>query len=64
MTHSGGHAGILMGKLGAEVVATDLEPNLPLLKDNFTSNGEEIWAIACCETVALAHGTSSQHRAH
>ncbi len=34
-----------MGKLGAEVVATDLEPNLPLLKDNFTSNGEEYLGI-------------------
>ena len=29
-----------MGKLGADTWATDLEPNLPLLKDNFAANGE------------------------
>lgn len=29
-----------MGKLGAVLWATDLEPNLPLLKDNFAANGE------------------------
>ena len=28
-----------MGKLGAEVVASDLQPNLALLKDNMSSNG-------------------------
>lgn len=28
-----------MAKLGAEVVATDLGPNLPLLRDNCTRNG-------------------------
>jgi hypothetical protein len=29
-----------MGKLGATVAATDLAPNLPLLRDNCKDNGE------------------------
>jgi hypothetical protein len=29
-----------MAKLGASVAATDLAPNLPLLKDNCKDNGE------------------------
>ena len=29
-----------MAKLGAEMVASDLQPNLALLKDNVLSNGE------------------------
>ena len=33
-------AGVVMGKLGAEVWATDLEPNLALLRDNLAANGE------------------------
>ncbi len=34
------NVGLVMGKLRADVWATDLEPNLPLLKDNFAANGE------------------------
>ena len=36
-----GVAGLVMAKLGAEVCATDLKPNLPLLRDNFAANGEK-----------------------
>ena len=37
---SGGpHAGIVLAKLGAEVTATDLGPNLGLLLENFAANG-------------------------
>ena len=32
-------AGIVLGKLGADVTATDLPGNLPLLADNFDTNG-------------------------
>ncbi|EIE20134.1 hypothetical protein COCSUDRAFT_57860 [Coccomyxa subellipsoidea C-169] len=34
-----GLAGIVLGKLGAHVTATDLPGNLPLLSDNFNING-------------------------
>ena len=58
-----------MSKLGAEVWATDLEPNLPLLKDNFAANGKSCvypWAhsilwhwlglsITAAVTTAYAH---------
>lgn len=33
-------AGVVMSKLGADVVASDLEPNLPLVQDNMSGNGE------------------------
>lgn len=38
---SDGHvfAGIVLARLGADVVLTDLVPNLPLLKDNCEANG-------------------------
>ncbi len=32
-------AGIVLARLGAEVVLTDLLPNLPLLADNCKANG-------------------------
>ena len=32
-------AGIVLARLGADVTATDLGPNLPLLRDNSVSNG-------------------------
>ena len=31
---------VVMSKLGADVVASDLEPNLPLVQDNMSGNGE------------------------
>ena len=33
-------AGIVLAMLGADVVLTDLGPNLPLLKDNCLVNGK------------------------
>ena len=33
-------AGIVAAKLGGQVSATDLEPNLPLLRKNAAANGE------------------------
>lgn len=32
-------AGIVLARLGADVVLTDLGPNLPLLTDNCKANG-------------------------
>ena len=32
-------AGIVLARLGADVLLTDLEPNLPLLAHNCTANG-------------------------
>lgn len=32
-------AGIVLARLGADVVLTDLAPNLPLLRDNCKANG-------------------------
>lgn len=37
-----GLVGIVLSKLEAEVTATDLEPNLPLLRKNFEANGESL----------------------
>lgn len=34
-----GLVGVTLAKLGGEVTATDLEPNLPLLRKNFEANG-------------------------
>jgi hypothetical protein len=33
------HAGVVLAQLGAEVTATDLPQNLPLLRDNTEANG-------------------------
>lgn len=45
-----GLVGLALSKLGAaEVVATDLEPNLPLLRKNYEANGEPAgcpWVMA------------------
>lgn len=38
LTRSGMLAAIVLAKLGAEVVATDLGPNLRLLKENCQAN--------------------------
>ena len=35
-------AGIVLARLGAQVVLTDLEPNLPLLTANCNNNGENL----------------------
>ena len=37
---SHGYAGIVLARLGAQVVLTDLEPNLALLSDNCKANGK------------------------
>lgn len=33
-------AGLVLAKLGADVTATDLAPNLPLLQQNCIANGK------------------------
>ena len=64
MTGHGG-AGVVMGKLGAEVWATDLEPNLPLLRDNFAANGKKCWSycllLHCCPFVPLSAFLTGAH---
>ena len=35
------HAGIVLARLGAHVILTDLLPNLPLLIDNCKANGKQ-----------------------
>lgn len=47
-------AGVVMAKLGASVTATDLEPNLPLLRSNCKDNGEQ-------HTIGVAYKLQ-QHR--
>ena len=45
-------AAVVLQKMGASsVVATDLEPNLPLLRENCDTNGMNWW----CEGVWLPH---------
>jgi hypothetical protein len=48
-------AAVVMAKLGASVAATDLEPNLPLLKDNCRDNGELQGSIACSHLALHGH---------
>ena len=45
-----GLPGLVLAKLGAAVTATDLGPNLPLLRKNAEANGarRRCWRGACC----------------
>ena len=47
-------AGIVLAKLGAEVTATDLGPNLGLLSENFAANGAAQQPPLCVEHVLPA----------
>ena len=47
------HAGIVAGMLGGKVCATDLEGNLPLLKQNISANG--VLTISPCIRISFPH---------
>ena len=41
------HVGIVLARLGAHVILTDLLPNLPLLIDNCKANGKQGPCYTC-----------------
>ena len=63
-------AGIVLATLGADVLLTDLGPNLPLLQDNCTANGMPAhiptgmiaFVHLCIRLAAILHHTL-HHRA-
>lgn len=48
-------AGIVLARLGADVVLTDLAPNLPLLRDNCKANGMLWLSLNSCHVESNTH---------